>query len=51
MGLQARWEKRMECALTWEGYKNFNGLKISTVHNVADKSFKLWFSDVKVVLE
>jgi len=38
-------------ALTWEDYKNFNGLKISTVHNVADKSFKLWFSDVKVMLE
>lgn len=35
-------------ALTWEGYKNFGGLNISTIHNVADKSFKLWFSDVKV---
>ncbi len=43
--------KKDGMALTWEGYKNFNGLKISTVHNVADKSFKLWFSDVKVVLE
>ena len=36
-------------ALTWEGYKNFDGLYISTMHNVADKSFKLWFSNIKVV--
>jgi hypothetical protein len=36
--------------LTWEGYKNFNGLNLSTLHNVADKSFKLWFSGIKVLL-
>ncbi len=36
-------------ALTWEGYKIFKGLNISTVHNVADKKFKLWFSNIKVV--
>jgi len=35
--------------LTWEDYKNFNGLYISTVHNVADKTFKLWFSNIKVI--
>ena len=35
--------------LTWEDHKNFNGLNISTVHNVADKTFKLWFSDIKVI--
>ncbi len=38
-------------ALTWEGYKNYNGLKISTIHNVVGKSFKLWFSSVKIVLK
>lgn len=38
-------------AFTWEGYKGLNGLNISTIHNVADKSFKLWFSDIKVVLK
>ncbi len=36
-------------ALTWEDYKNFNGLNISTVHNVADQKFKLWFSNIKVI--
>jgi hypothetical protein len=38
-------------ALTWEGYKNFDGLNISTLHNVADKSFKLWFSNIKITLK
>jgi hypothetical protein len=38
-------------ALTWEGYKNFNGLNISTLHNVADKSFKLWFSNINIILK
>ncbi len=38
-------------AMTWEGYKNFHGLNISTIHNVADKKFKLWFSDIKVELK
>jgi hypothetical protein len=38
-------------ALTWEGYKNFNGLNISTLHNVADNSFKLWFSNIKITLK
>ena len=38
-------------ALTWEGYKTYNGIKISTMHNVADKSFKLWFSGVKIALK
>ncbi len=37
--------------LTWEGYKSFNGLNLSTVHNNADKSFKLWFSGIKVLLK
>jgi hypothetical protein len=37
--------------MTWEGYKNFNGLNISTIHNVADGSFKLWFSGIKVLLK
>lgn len=36
-------------ALTWEGYKNYGSLNISTLHNVADKSFRLWFSDIKVI--
>lgn len=38
-------------ALTWEGYKNFNGLNLSTVHNNEDKSFKLWFSGIEVLLK
>ncbi len=38
-------------AFTWEGYKKFNGLKISTQHNVADHKFRIWFSDVKVALK
>ena len=37
--------------MTWEGYKNFNGLNISTVHNGADGNFKLWFSGIKVLLK
>jgi hypothetical protein len=37
--------------LTWEEYKNFNGLNLSTVHNNEDKSFKLWFSGIEVLLK
>ena len=37
--------------LTWEDYKKINGLNLSTLHNTADKSFKLWFSGIKVLLK
>ena len=43
--------KKNGSALTWEDYKNFNGINISTMHNVQDKSFKLWFSDIKIDLK
>lgn len=36
-------------ALTWEGYKNFGGLNISTLHYAGGKNFKLWFSGIKVL--
>lgn len=35
--------------LTWGDYKNFNGLNLSTVHYAPDKTFKIWFSDIKVL--
>lgn len=33
---------------TWEGVQDFKGIKIATTHSNADKTFKLWFSDIKV---
>lgn len=42
--------KKGGTALTWEGYKKFDGLNISTMHNVEDNAFKLWFTDIKVEL-
>jgi signal peptidase I len=33
---------------TWEGYQNFNGVKIATNHLNADGSFRLWFSEISV---
>lgn len=34
---------------TWEGYKNMNGLKISTVHKRPDADWQLYFTDINVV--
>lgn len=31
---------------TWDGYKDFGGLKLSTEHKFGDK--RVWFSDIKV---
>ncbi len=36
---------------TWEGNKNFGGITISTEHDGPGKKFRLWFSDVSVVLK
>jgi hypothetical protein len=33
---------------TWEGNKTYGGFTISTMHKGPGKTFKLWFSDVKV---
>jgi hypothetical protein len=33
---------------TWEGYRDFGGLKLSTEHRFGDK--RIWFSDVQVEL-
>ncbi|MFD2516582.1 hypothetical protein [Salinimicrobium flavum] len=33
---------------TWEGYKEFNGLYISTMHRNADGSFELFFTEVSI---
>jgi hypothetical protein len=33
---------------TWEGYQDFNGIKIATNHVNADGSFRLWFSDINI---
>lgn len=43
--------KKDGTALTWEAYKNFNRLHISTQHNVTNHKFKLWFSGIKVKLK
>ena len=36
---------------TYEEYKDFNGIKIATAHTTEDKNFKLYFTNVNVVLE
>lgn len=33
---------------TWEGYKNFEGLNIATMHQGADEDFKLYFTGILV---
>ena len=33
---------------TWEGYKNFEGLNIATMHQRTDEDFKLFFTGIKV---
>lgn len=33
---------------TWEDYKDFNGLKIATMHQNQNGMFKLYFTDIKV---
>ncbi len=37
--------------ITWEKHKNFNGIIISTEHNDRSRDFKLWFSNISVVLD
>lgn len=37
-----------EMATTWEDYKDFNGVKISTMHKSKDENFELFFTDVSV---
>jgi hypothetical protein len=34
--------------VTWEGYGEFNGLRLSTDHRSADGTFRLFFTDVSV---
>lgn len=36
---------------TWEDYEDYKGIKISKTHNVADGSFKLFFTDISVKTE
>lgn len=33
---------------TWEGYRDFNGLLLSTMHQNAEKTFKIYFTGVEV---
>lgn len=33
---------------TWEGYKNFNGMKISTMHKNSSGNFQLYFTGIEV---
>lgn len=33
---------------TWEDYKSYNGIKLSTDHYSEDSLFRLWFTDVKI---
>lgn len=35
---------------TWEGYKDFDGLTISTMHKQPNSDWKLYFTDVKVTM-
>ncbi|WP_373057029.1 hypothetical protein [Zunongwangia sp. H14] len=37
-----------EMATTWEGYKNFEGVKIATSHKSPDGSFELFFDNISV---
>ncbi|MCH8169693.1 MAG: hypothetical protein IIB07_01000 [Bacteroidetes bacterium] len=37
--------------ISWENHKNFNGIIISTKHIGKARDFKLWFTDISVVLE
>lgn len=34
---------------TWEDYKDFNGIKISTMHQNPEGSFKLYFTNIEVI--
>jgi hypothetical protein len=33
---------------TWEDYKDFNGLKLATMHKDSTGSFKLYFTNISV---
>lgn len=37
-----------EMATTWEDYKDFKGVKISTMHKSKDGNFELFFTDISV---
>lgn len=37
-----------EMATTWEDYKDFEGVKISTMHKSKDGNFELFFTDISV---
>lgn len=41
-------QKEASMVTTWEDYKDFNGLKIATVHQDSTQNFKLHFTDIKV---
>ncbi|WP_271765479.1 hypothetical protein [Aquimarina algiphila] len=36
---------------SWEDYQNFNGIKIAKTHNRKDGNWKLYFTDVAVIME
>lgn len=37
-----------ESAATWEDYKNFDGVKIATMHKSKDGNFELYFTNISV---
>ncbi|MCM8567916.1 hypothetical protein NE848_00875 [Gramella jeungdoensis] len=39
---------KRESPSTWEDYKDFDGIKIATMHKSKDGSFELYFSDVSI---
>lgn len=38
-------------SVSWEDHKNYNGIIISTKHFSKARDFKLWFTDISVVLD
>ncbi|WP_445382787.1 hypothetical protein [Robiginitalea sp. IMCC43444] len=41
-------QKEPSMITTWEGYDDYNGLKISSMHTNAEGSFKLYFTGIQV---
>lgn len=35
---------------TWEEYKDFNGIKIATMHQNPERTFKLYFTNIEVII-
>lgn len=41
-------QKEATKSTTWEGIKDFSGVKLSTDHHTADGEFRLWFDKIEI---